>query len=69
MPESVKTKVVCPECSTEVELVDGEGRCSKCRLDVGYVVEKRRVDRAIKKMDDEENKEKEPPRRKSRFSL
>lgn len=55
MPDQTK-KVVCPECDKEATVIleEGEwtGKCDNCGLDVGYIVEKRRRDKAIKKMDD-----------------
>ena len=50
----VKKKVVCTskECegkNTEVELMDGEGTCSVCGLDMGWVVEKARRDDALER--------------------
>lgn len=68
MPEPKKVKLICPECDKEVELVDGEGVCGNCNLDVGWVVEKRRRDRAIRKMDEREEGETRP-KTKKRFSF
>ena len=58
----VKRKVVCPECDKEVELVNGEGSCAACGLDVGWVLEKRRRDKAIEKLKQREEAELNPPK-------
>jgi hypothetical protein len=68
MPEPKKVKLICPECDKEVELVDGEGVCD-CGLDVGWVVEKRRRDRAVKKLAEREEAEVHPPKTKKRFAF
>jgi hypothetical protein len=60
--ESSSRKVLCPECETEttVSRVEGEdeGKCEKCGLDVGRILTKRRYDRALAKMNADDEKEK-----------
>lgn len=46
MPE--EKKVVCPECDKEVQLKDGV--CPECGLDVAWVQEKVRRDKAVEKL-------------------
>lgn len=52
----IEKKVMCPECDKEVTLKDGEGTCV-CGLDVGWVLERRRRDRALEKLKSREEKE------------
>lgn len=62
MPESVKR--LCPECEAEVSLTidpetgDREGRCPKCKLDVGAVVNRLRYEQAKKVVEETETKAK-----------
>lgn len=69
MPEVKRIKVICPECEKEVELSDGEGVCGNCGLDVGWVMEKRRRDKAVKKLEEREEKESPTKNKKSRFNF
>lgn len=53
--------VKCPECKKELELELKEGQyhgtCSNCDLDVGAVQTKRRYNKAVKTMDEDEDVE------------
>lgn len=67
MPNEPKIKtVICPECKKECTLTkddDGiyQGKCQneECGLDVGWVYEKRRRDKAVKSLEDDEVREEE----------
>lgn len=78
MPGAKTRNVVCPECGKEATLTadeDGvyQGRCKNedCGLDVGWVFEKRRRDKAVDKLKKDEEGENAPqPRNKrGRFSF
>ena len=54
--------VQCPECETDVKIVrdddgDDNGRCANCGLDVGRVLTRYRLDRAISKVREGEEEE------------
>ena len=68
MPDTKKS-VLCPECDKDVELVNGEGTCGNCGLDVGWVYEKRRRDKALDKVKEREEQEQQPPKRKNKFNF
>ncbi len=55
--------VKCPECDKDVKLTDGEGTCANCGLDVGWVVEKARRERAVRRLLEPET----PPRKRKGF--
>lgn len=64
-----KLTVICPECDRDVEIIDREGECSGCGLDVGWVLEKRRRNKAVAKLAEREEKELIVPKTKRRFSF
>lgn len=64
-----KITVICPECDKDVEIINGEGECLGCGLDVGWVLEKRRRDKAVAKLAEREEKELVIPKTKRRFSF
>jgi endogenous inhibitor of DNA gyrase (YacG/DUF329 family) len=66
MPDN-KRKVICPECEKDVEIVDGEGECPNCGLDVGWVLEKHRRDKAVAKLAAREEEEAPKPKTKKRL--
>lgn len=62
---------LCPECDSDVELTidtdtgDRSGRCPKCRLDVGAVINRKRYAAALQKIDDDEKKAKKDDKKDS----
>lgn len=57
-------KVLCPECEAETALnSEGEGFCPKCNLDVGWVLEKARRERAVRKVNDARETEGKPAKK------
>lgn len=67
MPKELK--VQCPECDKEVTLIDGEGECKNCTLDVGWVMERHRRDRALGKLKKRESEEDKKAGKKDRWSF
>ena len=71
MPEEAKRKTLCPECGTEVEVTrddegDDQGRCPKCKLDVGRILTRRRYRNAEEKLDAQEKAEREKSEKKNK---
>jgi len=66
--EPQERMVICPECGKEVKInKDGEGECPGCGLDVGWCLEKRRRDRAVAKLAEQETDT--APKKKRRFNF
>lgn len=64
-PKSSERKVLCPECEAETTLnSEGEGFCPKCSLDVGWVLEKARRERAVRRVNEARDAESKPPKKK-----
>jgi len=52
----VKKIVQCPECETDVNLAE-TSECQKCGLNVGRVMERHRLDKALQKIREREEKD------------
>jgi transcription initiation factor IIE alpha subunit len=48
--------VVCPECDADVNLAESD-KCPNCRLDVAWIFEKRRRDKALERLKQREEDE------------
>lgn len=51
-----KRLVVCPECDTEVDLEETD-ECPKCELNVAKVYEQRRYRKALRKLEEDDERE------------
>lgn len=69
-PEPNKGRIVtCPgdDCDAEVNLDENEGECPKCGLDVEWVMEKARRDRAVKRVEERRAAEQPATQKKRKF--
>jgi len=65
MPDSeAPKKVLCAECDSEVDLSKNEGVCPKCGLDMAAIMERRRYDKALRRIEKREEEESQPPKPK-----
>ena len=69
--KSNEIKRLCPECDSEVTLTldeetgDREGRCPKCKIDVGAILNRDRYEKARERMRKEEEEEDRKKRKSS----